>query len=159
MKRSENSGISSTFLYKSQEKPLTKDEIAITKKFFSENMNRIPDGRLIKQGEGISIVPHSLPIPERSVFMAGVMAGEIKGKLFIPHHQFFSAYGKDFIRQEDLKRGDVRVEKYLRGEEIDALDCNGTGYVAVTYEGAPLGGGKISSGRIKNHYPKGLRNK
>ena len=159
MKRSENSGISSTFLYKSQEKPLTKDEIAITKKFFSENMKHIPDGRLIKQGEGISIVPHSLPIPERSVFMAGVMAGEIKGKLFIPHHQLFSAYGKDFIRQEDLKRGDARVEKYLRGEEIDALDCNGTGYVAVTYEGAPLGGGKISSGRIKNHYPKGLRNK
>ena len=26
-------------------------------------------------------------------------------------------------------------------------------------EDAPLGGGKVSSGRIKNHYPKGLRNK
>jgi glycogen operon protein len=32
------------------------------------------------------------------------------------------------------------------------------GWCAVLYEGVPLGGGKISGGKIKNHYPKGLRN-
>ena len=60
-------------------------------------------------------------------------------------------------RRIDLKRGDVRVEKYLRGEEIEADSDNG--WCAVLYEGVALGGGKISGGRLKNHYPTGLRNK
>ena len=32
------------------------------------------------------------------------------------------------------------------------------GAPAVLVDGFPLGGGKVSGGRIKNHYPKGLRN-
>ena len=32
------------------------------------------------------------------------------------------------------------------------------GWVALTVSGFPLGMGKASGGRIKNHYPKGLRN-
>jgi NOL1/NOP2/fmu family ribosome biogenesis protein len=159
MKRSENTDVSSTFLYKSQEKSPSKDEMSAVKSFFSENMKVVPSGRLIKQGEGISLLPGAVPMPTRSVFMAGVMVGELKGKVFLPHHQFFSAYGKDFIRQENLKAGDGRIEKYLRGEEIESVECKGSGYVAILYEGAPLGGGKASSGRIKNHYPKGIRNK
>ena len=43
------------------------------------------------------------------------------------------------------------------GEEIDT-DVQGGGYCAVCYEGVAMGGGKISSGKVKNHYPKGLRN-
>ena len=43
------------------------------------------------------------------------------------------------------------------GEEIEAPEIAGKGYVAVLYEGASLGGGKLSDGRLKNHYPKGLR--
>jgi NOL1/NOP2/fmu family ribosome biogenesis protein len=58
----------------------------------------------------------------------------------------------------NLKSDDSRVEKYLRGEEIDC-DTDKSGWCAVCYEGVPLGGGKISSGKVKNHYPKGLRNK
>lgn len=159
MKRSENALVSSTFLYKSQEKAPSKDELSVVKKFFSENMTHIPEGRLIKQGEGISILPSHYPLPERSVFMAGVMAGEVRKGLFTPHHQLFSAYGLDFKRKENLKKGDPRIEKYLRGEEIEAIECKESGYVAVLYEGVALGGGKASGGRIKNHYPKGIRNK
>ena len=83
----------------------------------------------------------------------------MKKGVFFPHHQLFSAYGHLFKRQERLARGDGRVEKYLRGEEIEATEKDASGYLAVLYEGAPLGGGKASMGRIKNHYPKGLRNK
>ena len=61
-------------------------------------------------------------------------------------------------RRVDLKKGDARVEKYLGGEEI-YTDCADSGWCCVTYEGVALGGGKISGGRVKNHYPKGLRNK
>ena len=44
-----------------------------------------------------------------------------------------------------------------RGEEIDAVTAQ-NGWCAVLVDGFPLGGGKVSGGRIKNHYPKGLRN-
>ncbi|HIW23220.1 MAG TPA: tRNA and rRNA cytosine-C5-methylase, partial [Candidatus Acutalibacter stercoravium] len=44
---------------------------------------------------------------------------------------------------------------FLRGEEIP---CEGKGYTAVCAGGVPTGFGKASGGRLKNHYPKGLRN-
>jgi len=69
---------------------------------------------------------------------------------------FFSAYGSEFKNKERLKKGDNRIYAYLRGEEIEARTADG-GFCAVIYEGAAIGGGKASGGRIKNHYPKGLR--
>ena len=120
-------------------------------------MKRSPEGRLIKQGGYAVLVPHSYPIPKYSVFMSGVTIGETKGNRLLPHHQFFSAYGKDMNLQENLKKGDPRASKYLRGEEV-STDLKKSGWCAVLYEGVPLGGGKISDGRLKNHYPKGLRN-
>ena len=50
-----------------------------------------------------------------------------------------------------------RTTAWLRGEEIDAATAQ-NGWCAVLVDGFPLGGGKVSGGRIKNHYPKGLRN-
>jgi NOL1/NOP2/fmu family ribosome biogenesis protein len=61
------------------------------------------------------------------------------------------------LSQENLKAEDLRVSAYLRGEEIEARAAQG--WCSVLYEGVPLGGGKASGGKIKNHYPKGLRNK
>ena len=45
----------------------------------------------------------------------------------------------------------------IEGEEIVAATAQ-NGWCAVLVDGFPLGGGKVSGGRIKNHYPKGLRN-
>ncbi len=159
MKRDENIDISSSILYKSCEKTLTKQEYAIVDKFFADCFNTRPLGRLVKHGSSVVLIPHECPIPEHSVFMSGVTVGEIKGTLLFPHHQLFSAYGCDMKRRERLTAGDERVEKYLRGEEIDTHEVTDGGWCAVLYEGAALGGGKASGGRIKNHYPKGLRNK
>ena len=157
MKKSEKCGNLSTILYKENIKPLTKQELSVLEKFISENLTSCPKGRFIKWGNEIAYIGHSLPIPPNSVFMPGVLVGEIKKDILFPHHQFFSVFGKDFKRRANLEKGDTRVEKYLRGEEIEyELDKNG--WCAVLYEGASLGGGKFSGGRIKNHYPKGLRN-
>ena len=76
-----------------------------------------------------------------------------------PSHQFFSCYGNLFARKENLSYGDKRCEKYLVGEEIEAIEVKESGWCAVLYNSVAIGGGKMSSGRIKNHYPKGLRNK
>ena len=88
--------------------------------------------------------------------MSGVCLGQIKGKLLIPHHQFFSAFGRLFKRRVELD--EQMAQRYLLGEELPASSCE-KGYCAVTFLGVPMGGGKLSDGRLKNHYPKGLRNK
>ena len=157
MKKDENQGNLPTLLYKDSAKSPSKDEIAVVNKFISDNLNCKISGRLIKWGEGVAIVPHDLPIPQNGVFMPGVMLGEVKKGVLTPHHQLFSAYGKDFKRLQNLKSDDSRVQKYLRGEEIDT-EIADNGYCAILYEGVSLGGGKIVNGKIKNHYPKGLRN-
>ena len=90
------------------------------------------------------------------MFLAGVCLGEIRGKNLFPHHHLFSAYGHMFKRRVELDFDDERVYKYLWGEEI-ATDITESGYCAVMYKGCALGGGKISGGVVKNHYPKGLR--
>lgn len=156
MKKGENTDEMPTILYKESIKLPTKDELAVVTKFLKENLSATPSGRIIKWGEQLALIPHDLPIPPYSVFMPGIMLGEVKKGNFFPHHQLFSALGSEFIRREDLTKDDQRVQKYLRGEEIDT-DLPG-GWCAVLYEGVPLGGGKISGGKIKNHYPKGLRN-
>ena len=157
MKRAEE-GEEDKILFKENIVSPTRDERAAIEKFFKENMITAPKGRLIKQGDGIAIVPEGIPIPPRKTFMAGVMVGEVRGGLLFPHHQFFSAYGTDMKNKENLTSHDKRTEAYLKGEEIEAKEAS-AGWCAVTYEGVALGGGKASGGRIKNHYPKGLRNK
>ena len=156
MQRDKNTDIKQRILYKDEAKPLSKQESAIVSAFFKEALREAPEGRVIKVGENISVISHGCPIPRGSVFMSGVLLGEIKGTTLVPHHQFFSAYGDLFKNKVELTRIDERTEKYLAGEEIDA-DANLKGWCAVFFEGAPLGGGKASGGKIKNHYPKGLR--
>ena len=156
MQRDANADVKQRILYKDEAKPLSKQENAIVASFFKETLTTVPKGRVVKIGENITLVSHACPIPRGSVFMSGVLVGEIKGSTLVPHHQFFSAYGELFKSKVMLSRTDARVAKYVAGEEIDD-DSNIKGWCAVFFEGAPLGGGKASGGKIKNHYPKGLR--
>lgn len=91
------------------------------------------------------------------VLRAGVQAGEIVKGRFVPAHHLFMAYGAVCTQRLALDVQDARVGAWLHGEEI-AANCAENGWVCVTVNGAPLGGGKQNAGRVKNHYPKGLRN-
>ncbi len=157
MKKRENAEALQTILYKDATKPLSKDENAAITRFINACLKHTPEGRIAKVGDNIVILSHGFPVPPKSVFSAGVLAGTVEKGLFFPSHQFFSAYGSLFLKQEDFKAGDVRIAKYLRGEEIEAKQISDGGFCVITYEGAPIGGGKVSLGKIKNHYPKGLR--
>lgn len=145
----------STFVYKENTKALTRDEMRVVDDFFAKTLVKKPFGRLIKNGDMVVLISHGCPIPPHSVFMSGVVVGELRRGVLHPHHQFFSAYGCDFRLTEELTP--EACEKYLRGEEISS-SLTDSGFIALTYMGATLGGGKLSGGRIKNHYPKGLRN-
>ncbi|MBE6635628.1 MAG: hypothetical protein E7617_05455 [Ruminococcaceae bacterium] len=142
-------------LYKEAVRPPSKEQAKIIDSFLRDNMTRIPEGRIIMQGDMAVLIPHTCPIIPRGVFLSGVLIGEIRGKNLFPAHQLFSVCGRDFIRQELLS--DAAAAKYLAGEEIPVSGFDGSGYCALIYRDAPLGGGKASGGIIKNHYPKGLR--
>ncbi len=135
-----------------------KKTAALVWQFLDETLRARPDGRLVQLRDDLYLAPDT-PIPSRGVFAPGVCIGTLTKGRIVPHHQLFSAYGNDFRRTLTLSHTDVRVAQYLRGEEIAAPELTGkNGFTAVLYEGAPLGGGKAVDGRLKNAYPKGLRN-
>ncbi len=94
-------------------------------------------------------------VKKGNAFLCGVTIGEICKNYIKPHHQFFMAMGKDFKRKIELSPDSEEMKKYLRGEEFVTVCENG--WAVVTTEGAPVGGVKVSGGKAKNHYPKGLR--
>jgi NOL1/NOP2/fmu family ribosome biogenesis protein len=147
-----------TILYKNKAKEPDKSEKALIEVFLKDTLEAPIDAKAYKVGENVVLISHGVPVPEKSVFSSGVLLGEIRKGLLTPHHQFFSAYGKQFKRKLELSSSEEKTRKYLRGEEIEN-DGLGGGWCAVTYLGAPIGGGKAVGDRIKNHYPKGLRNK
>lgn len=130
--------------------------------FLSELLTDPPCGmRLTLLRDSLWLTPE-IPVPSTGIFAPGVCVGTLQKGRIEPHHQLASAYGKQYRRQVGLTNSDPRTAAYLRGEEIPltAAECaNGNGYAAVLFEGAPLGGGKIVGDRLKNHYPKGLRNR
>lgn len=98
-------------------------------------------------------------VPNRTVAL-GATIGEVRKGRIVPHHHFFTAFGPEMKSRVLLDCDDVRVSRYLAGEEIDVpAECKG--YTAVLLRigdtAVSLGGGKASGGRLKNYYPKGLR--
>ena len=123
---------------------------------FTDRYLGVDLGVLTKQGESYYAVhPLARTLPLRYL-SEGVRIGECSGERFLPHHNLFTAFGNVFFNREDLSLDDPRLTDYLHGEEIDAQTAT-DGFVCVTVQGYPLGGGKCSGGKIKNHYPKGLR--
>ncbi len=139
--------------------PLSAKEAATVWDFIDSTLLDRPAGRLVRMRDDVYLAP-DIPIPSRGVFAPGVCIGTlVKGRLS-PHHHFFSAFGKDHRLTLSLTREDERVARYLRGEELDAPElADKNGFAAVLFEDAPLGGGKAVGGRLKNYYPKGLRNR
>ena len=157
-KKSENAPNMTTKVSKSSESPPNKEETAAILAFFRDTLTEAPDAKIIKLGENLLVKMHDCPLPERGLFMGGVLLGEVRRGILHPSHQLFCALGGLFKRKIELSGDPMGLRKYLDGEEIEVGE-SGSGWCVVTYLGAPLGGGKISGGRMKNHYPKGLRNK
>ena len=86
----------------------------------------------------------------------GVLIGVDKKNYIDINHYLFSAFGAEFKNHIEFEYNDPNVLKYLRGEMIDV--SGDEGYGAIIVSGCPLGGYKISNGKFKNLYPKGLRN-
>lgn len=101
-----------------------------------------------------SVILHGLRSPR-----PGLHLGELKKKRFEPAHALALAlpnvekYASLFY---ELTADSPQAYAYLRGEAL-TTDRSVNGWTVVSVDGFPLGWGKESSGQLKNHYPKGLR--
>lgn len=108
-------------------------------------------------GDRIFLMPERLPeLQGLGVIRVGVELGIQRGNRIEPSHCLFMSRQKEECRGAlDFSAEDPLLAAFLRGEEIP---CELLGYTAVCVNGVVTGFGKASSGRLKNHYPKGLRN-
>lgn len=127
--------------------------------FFADTFNDTKAfEKLYVKDDKVYILPEVCPdLQGTRLVRAGVLAGYIKKNYFEPEHNLFSSADvRNVKRVLELTLDDSRVMQFLRGEEIDAEGID-KGYTLVAIEGIPLGFGKVSGGRLKNKYPKGLR--
>ena len=94
------------------------------------------------------LLPVAFPQTGLHVLRAGVFVGSVQKGRFVPEHHLFTAFGSLCTNCEQLTLADCRCTEYLSGREVEAR---------TAADGWPLGGGKVSGGRVKNHYPKALR--
>ena len=109
----------------------------------------------VVHGGGV-LLPVPFPQTTLHVLRAGVFVGSVQKGRFVPEHHLFTAFGAQCTNREELTLADPRTVEYLSGREIEARTA-ADGWCCVTVDGWPLGGGKVSGGRVKNHYPKALR--
>ena len=103
----------------------------------------------VVHGGGV-LLPVPFPQTTLHVLRAGVFVGSVQKGRFVPEHHLFTAFGAQCTNREELTLTDPRTVEYLSGREIEARTA-ADGWCCVTVDGWPLGGGKVSGGRVKNH--------
>lgn len=113
--------------------------------------------RLAENRGILLMLPEGLPeLGGLGVLRAGVELAYRRGKRLEPAHGAFMSRKADVCRNKaGFSPDSQELAAFFRGEEIG---CQGAGYTAVCVNGVTAGFGKASGGRLKNHYPKGLRN-
>ncbi|MGN0961184.1 MAG: hypothetical protein ACI4PF_03170 [Christensenellales bacterium] len=134
---------------------LFKKDIEVLRKEF-ENYANIQGLKLVKKNDNIFILPDTLlDFENLNLLSIGTLLGSIIKGTFKPAHNSFHTYPEIF--KNNIELNDLQLDEYLKGLEID-IDSPLNGICAVSYKGIPLGGGKLINGRLKNYYPKELRN-
>ncbi len=128
-------------------------------KFYKENFEDDIDLEttdIIELGERVLLSPKTPSLQGLSVVRAGVFAGTLQKNRFQPSHALFCRAECRAKRVLNLATESDEIKAFIHGEEI-TCPHELSGYTAVLVNGIPLGFGKASGGRLKNHYPKGLR--
>ena len=119
----------------------------------------MPNLPIEQVGTHFLLLPKILPdLKGLGVIRAGVMLGDVKTNRVEPAHAvFMSAKPQELNSVVNFSHDSKQIVAFLRGEEIE-VDFALKGFVGVAVDGILTGFGKCSNGRLKNHYPKGLRN-
>ena len=156
---------------KNETKPaLTKENMKLLSEFFDETISEdvaawIKNSRLVMFGEQLYRLPDmEVDIKGLKVQRAGLHIGEFKKQRFEPSHSLALALklndAKNLVK---LTCDNPQTIGFFNGQSVmlsdeQAAECK-KGWALVCVDGYPAGWGKVNGAQVKNHYPKGLRNK
>lgn len=156
---------------KNETKPaLTKENMKLLTEFLDETISEdmaawIKNSRLVMFGEQLYRLPDmEVDIKGLKVQRAGLHIGEFKKQRFEPSHSLALALklndAKNLVK---LTWDDPQTIGFFNGQSVvlsdeQAVECK-KGWALVCVDGYTAGWGKVNGTQVKNHYPKGLRNK
>lgn len=156
---------------KNETKPaLTKENMKLLSEFLDETISEdmaawIKNSRLVMFGEQLYRLPDmEVDIKGLKVQQAGLHIGEFKKQRFEPSHSLALALklseAKNVVK---LTWDDPQTTGFFNGQSVmlsdeQTAECK-KGWALVCVDGYPAGWGKVNGAQVKNHYPKGLRNK
>lgn len=156
---------------KNETKPaLTKENMKLLSEFLDETISEdvaawIKNSRLVMFGEQLYRLPDmEVDIKGLKVQRAGLHIGEFKKQRFEPSHSLALALklndAKNLVK---LTCDNPQTIGFFNGQSVmlsdeQAAECK-NGWALVCVDGYPAGWGKVNGAQVKNHYPKGLRNK
>lgn len=156
---------------KNETKPaLTKENMKLLTEFLDETISEnmaawIKNSRLVMFGEQLYRLPDmEVDIKGLKVQRAGLHIGEFKKQRFEPSHSLALALklseAKNVVK---LTWDDPQTTGFFNGQSVmlsdeQTAECK-KGWALVCVDGYPAGWGKVNGAQVKNHYPKGLRNK
>ena len=156
---------------KNETKPaLTKENMKLLSEFLDETISEdmaawIKNSRLVMFGEQLYRLPDmEVDIKGLKVQRAGLHIGEFKKQRFEPSHSLALALklseAKNVVK---LTWDDPQTIGFFNGQSVmlsdeQAAECK-KGWALVCVDGYTAGWGKVNGTQVKNHYPKGLRNK
>ena len=156
---------------KNETKPaLTKENMKLLTEFLDETISEdmaawIKNSRLVMFGEQLYRLPDmEVDIKGLKVQRAGLHIGEFKKQRFEPSHSLALALklseAKNVVK---LTWDDPQTIGFFNGQSVmlsdeQTAECK-KGWALVCVDGYPAGWGKVNGAQVKNHYPKGLRNK
>ncbi|MFR4732694.1 MAG: RsmB/NOP family class I SAM-dependent RNA methyltransferase [Agathobacter rectalis] len=156
---------------KNETKPaLTKENMKLLSEFLDETISEdvaawIKNSRLVMFGEQLYRLPDmEVDIKGLKVQRAGLHIGEFKKQRFEPSHSLALALklndAKNLVK---LTCDNPQTIGFFNGQSVvlsdeQTAECK-KGWALVCVDGYPAGWGKVNGAQVKNHYPKGLRNK
>lgn len=156
---------------KNETKPaLTKENMKLLSEFLDETISEnmaawIKNSRLVMFGEQLYRLPDmEVDIKGLKVQRAGLHIGKFKKQRFEPSHSLALALKlNDAKNVVKLTCDNPQTIGFFNGQSVmlsdeQAAECK-KGWALVCVDGYPAGWGKVNGAQVKNHYPKGLRNK
>lgn len=125
----------------------------------------IRNGKLVMFGDQLYRLPDiDVDLKGLKIQRAGLHIGEFKKNRFEPSHSLALALKKTEAENTvELTCDDPQTNGFFNGLSImltqEQADKCKKGWVLVCVDGYPAGWGKVNGTQVKNHYPKGLRNK
>jgi NOL1/NOP2/fmu family ribosome biogenesis protein len=138
--------------------PVGKKDLAIWRAFAKEFLRvGLAEDRLLLANGRLYLLPEAaLDSGKLHLIRYGLLLGEIRKGYFRPDHALALALTpQDVMDAINFTADSDEIAAYWQGHDLSSAGSNG--WLLVAVDGFAVGWGKRVNGRLKNHFPRGLR--